>query len=680
VSRLSDLLRRLEASDPDLAKDLRREVDALADRRSFGLNFERHVPEAVELPGRPVRKGDKVRILPPRGSKPGAGDQRLWRVTAIAKDDDGSRTASLELTDGAETAAAAVDDLVVVAEFRDPIYPGLVSTGKVERGGDKPFHTVINAENFHALQTLLFTHRGKVDCIYIDPPYNTGNGGWIYNDKYVASDDLYRHSKWLAFMERRLIIARELLSPAGVIIVAIGDEEHHRLRLLMDQIFDGSNFLADVVWQGRVKNDKRFTGGGTDYMLMYARSQSSLVDADVRWLEKKPGVDELLGTARRAFKSELERTGHPHAASEFATSKLREWVRTNRGNYSGGILAYQSVDERGQVFQPGPLDSPNPRPNLMFEVLHPATGLPVPTPAKGWRVSQAVMAEMAARDQIVWGKDHTTGIRRKLVLTDETTGVPAPTFSADRDTATKYLRDVLGEQRFPNPKPVEVLQRWIQIVAPSDAVILDFFGGSGSTADAVMRLNESDGGTRQCVLVTNNEVAEADARHLRSRGFRHGDQEWEAVGVYENVARPRILTVVSGVRADGSTYSEGMAQNVEFFTLTYESPLRVSSNREFSRVAALLWLRAGSRGRRIEDVSQGWDVADSYGVLADLDQVDAFLDSVKARESVTTAFIVTDEDRLFEAVVRELPERVEPVRLYEAYLRNFEIETGRSAL
>ena len=195
MSRLSDLLRRLETSDPDLAKDLRREVDALADRRSFGLNFERHVPEVVELPGRPVRKGDKVRILPPRGSRPGACDQRLWRVAAFAKDDGGARTASLESLDGDETAEAAVDDLVVVAEFRDPIYPGLVSTGKVERGGDKPFHTVINAENFHAIQTLLFTHRGKVDCIYIDPPYNTGAKDWKYNNDYVDDTDAYRHSK-----------------------------------------------------------------------------------------------------------------------------------------------------------------------------------------------------------------------------------------------------------------------------------------------------------------------------------------------------------------------------------------------------------------------------------------------------------------------------------------------------
>lgn len=198
MSRLNDLLRQLETKDPALAKDLRREVDALSNRRAFGLNFERHVPEAVELPGRPVRRGDKVRILPPRGSKSSARDARLWRVVEFTRDASGIRTASLELIGDDETAEALVDDLVVVAEFRDPIYPGLVSTGKIERGGDKPYHSVINAENYHALQTLLFTHRAQVDVIYIDPPYNTGARDWKYNNDYVEGEDLYRHSKWLA--------------------------------------------------------------------------------------------------------------------------------------------------------------------------------------------------------------------------------------------------------------------------------------------------------------------------------------------------------------------------------------------------------------------------------------------------------------------------------------------------
>ena len=194
MSRLSNLLRQVETQDPQLAADLKREVEALSGRRAFGLNFERHIPETVELPNRTVRRGDKVRFLPERGEKPSSVDRRLWRVDRIRRTRLGTRgrlgppagSRRLELRD---RVSRAVDDLVVVAEFRDPIYPGLVSTGKVERGGDRPFHTVINAENFHALQVLLYTHEGRVDAIYIDPPYNTGARDWRYNNDYVDGDD-----------------------------------------------------------------------------------------------------------------------------------------------------------------------------------------------------------------------------------------------------------------------------------------------------------------------------------------------------------------------------------------------------------------------------------------------------------------------------------------------------------
>ena len=236
MARLNDLLRQLRMENPRLADDLQREFDALADRRSFGLNFERHVPEAVELPGRRVRKGDKVRVLPARGEARTADNDRLWRVTGTATEDGVRRAALISLDDAETPASAAVADLVVIAEFRDPIYPGLVSTGKVERGGNKPFHTVIDAENFHALQALLFTHRGKVDCIYIDPPYNTGARDWTYNNDYVDNNDLYRHSKWLAFMERRIELAALLLKRDGVIVVTIDEHEVQNLGILLRQI------------------------------------------------------------------------------------------------------------------------------------------------------------------------------------------------------------------------------------------------------------------------------------------------------------------------------------------------------------------------------------------------------------------------------------------------------------
>ena len=253
MSRLTDLIAQAKAKDPQLGTDLEREFKALSSRRAFGLNFERHRPEAVELPQRPVTKGDKVRVLPPRGST-AKGDQRLWAVKKIEMV-EGVRVAHLDLLESTEPESqdVAVDDLVVVAGFRDVIYPGLVSTGKVERGGDKPFHTVINGENYHALKALTYTHRGKIDAIYIDPPYNTGAKDWKYNNDYVEAEDLYRHSKWLAFMERRLIVAKELLNPAdSVLIVTIDEKEYLRLGLLLEQTFPE----AQSRWSARVIKPK----------------------------------------------------------------------------------------------------------------------------------------------------------------------------------------------------------------------------------------------------------------------------------------------------------------------------------------------------------------------------------------------------------------------------------------
>jgi adenine-specific DNA-methyltransferase len=238
VSRITDLIAHAKAKDPQMGADLEREFKALSSRLAFGLNFERHRPEAVELPQRAVHIGDKVRVLPERGSTK-KGDQRLWAVKKISKV-DGQKFAFLALprSDTTQTKKVAVDDLVVVAEFRDFIYPGIVSTGKVQRGGTKPFHSIINAENYHALKALTYTHRGNVDVIYIDPPYNTRDKDWKYNNNYVDSDDHCKHSKWLAMMERRLKIARDLLRPEdSVLIVTIDENEYLRLGLLLEQLF-----------------------------------------------------------------------------------------------------------------------------------------------------------------------------------------------------------------------------------------------------------------------------------------------------------------------------------------------------------------------------------------------------------------------------------------------------------
>jgi len=223
-----------------------------------------------------------------------------------------------------------------------------------------------------------------------------------------------------------------------------------------------------------------------------------------------------------------------------------------------------------------------------------------------------------------------------------------------------------------------------------DAVILDFFAGSGTTTHAVMRLNRQDDGRRQSISITNNEVSADEQNGLRRDGLRPGDEAWESRGICDYVTKPRIKAAVTGLTASGGPIagdykfvdefpiSEGFEENVEFFTLTYQTPLTVSHNRAFSAVAPLLWLRAGAEGRRMDALPpEGWDVADTYGLLVDLDDAAKFVAAIAESATVRMAFIVTNDDRRFQMVCAELPDRVEPVRLYESYLTNFEINTGR---
>ena len=309
MSRLTDLIAQAKTKDATLGNELEREFRALANRRAFGLNFERHAPESVELPGRPIRKGDKVRVLPHRGSTD-KGDQRLWKVNRNRLQ-NGKRMADLTLHQAAEAEAqtVAVEDLIVVAEMRDYIYPGLVSTGKVERGGDKPCHTVINGENFHALEALTYTHRGKIDVIYIDPPYNSGASDWKYNNDYVGEDDLYRHSKWLAFMERRLKVARSLLSPsASVLIVAIDEKEYLRLGLLLEQTFPDSTAIQMVSTVINPKGTGRATefSRTDEYLFFVFMGNAKVPDkkgdgkaAEVRWRYlRRTDVESARGTVK----------------------------------------------------------------------------------------------------------------------------------------------------------------------------------------------------------------------------------------------------------------------------------------------------------------------------------------------------------------------------------------------
>jgi len=257
---------------------------------------------------------------------------------------------------------------------------------------------------------------------------------------------------------------------------------------------------------------------------------------------------------------------------------------------------------------------------------------------------------------------------------------------------TTLLRTMMPDRRFPFPKSLYAVEDALRffVKANPNAIILDFFSGSGTTAHATMRLNRQDGGCRQCISITNNEVSADEQAELRKARWRPGDAEWDRWGICDLITKPRIVAAITGKTPEGNDIRgdykfadefpmvEGFRENAEFFTLSYETPVGVSHNRAFARIAPLLWMRAGSKGRRIEEIpAQGWDVADTYGLLTDLDQAAAFGEAVLAKGTIQVVFIVTDDDRRFQSVSRRLPKTVEPVRLYESYLTNFRFSLGQ---
>jgi adenine-specific DNA-methyltransferase len=654
----------------------------------------------VELPGRPVRRGDKVRILPERGLT-NKGDQRLWLVKKQHKGDP--HTAELNLFEAkeAESRIVSVDDLVVVAEFRDTIYPGLVSTGKIERGGDKPFHAVINGENYHVLNALTFTHRGKVDAIYIDPPYNTGARDWKYNNDYVEGDDLYRHSKWLAMMERRLMVAKALLNPAdSVLIVTIDEKEYLRIGLLLEQLFPESNIsmVSSVINPAGAGRNADFSR--TDEYIYFVRFGAARILPEQKDEERRPVTWDTL---RRSDLSSVRPTRpgqfYPfyvnlatHCIEAIGDPLPSDVPRESAPEHTGCVAVFP-VRPDGTELNWGITAGPARR-RLESGYLRVGKYTPgAPQPFAISYLTAGIIEDIRNGRVEITGRAKDGSVNASYVtgrLVMPTTAWNKPSHDAQR-YGTEILKALMPDRRFPFPKALYAVEDCLRhvIADKREATVVDFFSGSGTTLHAVMRLNKQDSGHRRAIIVTNNEVSADEQKALREKGLRPGDAEWERWGISDYITKPRVAAAVTGKTPDGTPIqgdykftdefpiSEGFAENAEFFTLTYEAAVAVSSGLAFTRIAPLLWMRAGSIGRRIDKIpAEGWDIADIYGVLVDLDCSAAFIKKVSNSADMRIAYIVTNDERRFQAMARRLPPSVEPVRLYESYLTNFSFSSG----
>lgn len=700
---LDSLIARV--GDSTLQAGIRAEVARLRDNKQFGLVFERHLPETIRLPGYPIKHGLTVQDRADHNSP-------TWIVTRVV---DGKAHVTRRVDDSSLNDTRLVADLVVVREYGSNIYPGLQSVGCVERGGDKPYHVVINAENYHALEAMLYVYEGQVDVIYIDPPYNTGARDWTYNNDYVEANDSYRHSKWLSFMERRLQLARPLLKPDGVLIVTIDEHEGQNLGVLLAQTFRDARIQMVTI----VTNTAGSTSPGLfsrsdeyAYFCFFGDSRPGRMTTDLladskptqqfwfplfrsRGLNDRPSkrsnlvypiaVDpetlQIVG-AGRSLKDRVdagEVTGdldswHPDP-SETLDGCPVVWPVLDTGEvttWQVGSGALSKLIEQGFVRVRRPRQAGGPRP---FIISYIKSGnqkkiLAGEVPVSGHEASGAV---------IVTGGPRTT--------------LPKTTWKVASHDARLYgttmLRSLLGSTSFTYPKsPYAVLDALQTVVGDkSNALVLDFFAGSGTTLQALAMLNRMDNGQRRCILVTNNEVPESVASILLQDGLRPGDAAYESRGIARAVTFPRVRATLTGLRPDGTPapdqyldgtdIADGLDENAIFMELTYLDRNELSRGKAFEAIAPLLWLKAGATGARIETVDGAWSLPNSatYGVLFDPQQWSAFVGAVQVRDDVRHAFVVTDSLAIFQQVAQELPASVKATMLYEDYLSTFEINT-----
>jgi adenine-specific DNA-methyltransferase len=701
-----------KVDEQTLRADIRSQVERLRAKRTFGLVFESHLPERVRLPEHPLRVGVKVAYRDNTDSPAFEVLSITGEVVTLRKvrNPDGSSlsaTQAAEVTDETSQVAA----LVVIADFGEPVFPGLRHLGSVERGGNKPAHIVIKGENHHVLEALQFTHAGKIDCVYIDPPYNSGARDWKYDNNYVDDTDAYRHSKWLAFMERRLLLAKRLLNPAdSVLIVTIDEKEYLRLGLLLEQVFPGCKVQmvstlinpASVARAGAFGRSDEYifivsigTGGPQRVRLNreWVSAKGRTHTGNIRWdLLRRSGESAARKDSPGCFYAiYVDPTGPTIAKVGEALAEGQAVPDSLKGCVAVLPIRKDGTEGRWQW-----------TPSTLRRRLEQGRVRITGSKTKGFVVSILKDGEFR---KITRGEFQVTGTNPdgSLIVDDVETAtvlaIPGSQWRTSSHDATQYGSRMLTDtlipgRKFPFPKSLYAVEDTIRFFVNDkpDAVVLDFFGGSGTTVHAVARLNRQDGGRRQAILVTNNEVSAAEADALRAKGLRRGAPQWEALGIFEYITRPRVTAAITGRTPGGDPIkgdykftdvfpmAEGFEENVEFFELTYLDAEVVELDIAFSGVAPLLWLRAGGRGPII---GESLDAAgrrkpyawtEAYGVLFNPDRWRTFVGN--RRESASTAFVVTDSQTTFAGIASELPGTLDVVRLYENYLTTFAINWG----
>ena len=457
----------------------------------------------------------------------------IHRISKLEGLTDRERSALLGLLRESKTYGLVWEDKPEAVEERMleelPVLREVPERALISDSKDAPNHILIEGDNLEALTTLAYTHAGRIDVIYIDPPYNTGNKDFVYNDSFVDREDTYRHSKWLSFMSRRLRIAKQLLSDKGVIFISIDDNEQANLKLLCDEIFYESNFISNIIWEkaDSPRMDAKVISSRHDFILAYAKDISTLPLHKIRISDIPAHYNKVDSNGRRYYLKPLRYMGNADARED--------------------------------------------RPNMYFPIIAPDGTEIYPKRADGsdgrWRWTQQKVENEFAKLEFLNTKNGWSVNTR--LYADDISDVPVETIWYNKDVegnrqAIATIKNIFGsEKTFTNPKPIKLLKRIISIVGNVSSTILDFFAGSGTTLHATMQLNAEDGGHRQCILVTNNEN-----------------------GICENVTYERNKRVIQGYTTPKGEQVAGLTGNTLRYYKTDFVPREPNNRNKRALVAA----------------------------------------------------------------------------------------------
>jgi len=637
VAAIDDLIAQIE--DKALRERLRMEANRIIKEKKFGLVFEEHLPELMPIYSAKVRMHSKVALRD-------GPLVDLWRVLSV-----GDGEAHCRNIGSGETRRIPVDDLVVVRQFGEPIFPTLVSVDRVRNGpDDAPWHTLIEADNYHALQLLEYLYAGKVDCIYIDPPYNTGARDWKYNNDYVDKNDRWRHSKWLAFIRRRIALAKRLLAKDGVLIITIDDNESKHLGCLLTEVFPGHNIFTVVI-----EHNKR---GRQGEEFAKTHEYAYFVVPEIEGVISEEPTEGTIGGEVR----NLRRTGNNSLRSARPNQFYPIWVNESSLEIDS-IGRSLSIDEE--------------RSDKISDGLIPIWPIDKNGIERNWHYgADRTRAELESGKVFV--KRQKYGIQIYYTLKEKTskrykTVWSRPSLDASTH-GSELLRDILGgASGFSFPKSLYAVKDCIAAVCQHrpNAIVLDFFAGSGTTLNALELLNINDNGSRRCLIVTNNEVSDEEANQLTARGKWPGEAEWEKHGICQSVTWPRSKYTILGKRDDGSElegeYLTGKATEQE-------------KPRKFQQVAftSIDDLNTATKKKQLVSLIDGipqsevnkdsaFVVSEKHpaSILFDESQADAWLEALEDQEHITDFYIVTAKKATFDNLKARIDDLLGPVTVTE---------------